>query len=86
MNFKEELKGKEYKHRYLYDENKKRVGVLVTVDGKSAFAFCNPKDHFDKAKGRYIAYQRALKGKVVHMPHWLDAQYIEAQFPKDLAV
>lgn len=63
MNYKEALKDKDYRFRYIYLDGKK-VGVVVMLrDGKVGMSFCSPRDQFHKAKGRFMAYQRAVKGK-----------------------
>lgn len=77
MNYKEALKDKDYRFRYIYLDGKK-VGVVVMLrDGKVGMSFCSPRDQFHKAKGRFMAYQRAVKGKKIFCPQWLPAGILD---------
>lgn len=74
MNFKEALKGKKFKQTYLYDRYGERLGVAVILEKHFGYSLCSPLDQFNKAKGRYIAYQRALKGYdlTFNPTNWMD--------------
>ncbi len=62
---------------YIYDFSngrKKPIGVMVAVKllddtVNIGFAFCNPKDSFNKNRGRYIAFNRAMLGSSVIIPN-----------------
>lgn len=77
MKYKEALKDKDYRFRYIY-LNGEKVGVVVVLkDGTIGASFCSPKDQFDKAKGRFMAYQRAVKSKEVIPPQWLPIDTVQ---------
>jgi len=70
--YKDIVKNHEFRHRYLYDENKQRAGVVILVkeeiDGKSkyyaGYSICSKLEkNFDKELGKAIAILRAKSGK-----------------------
>lgn len=65
MNFKEYVRehSNEFRHSYVYDDHGKVGVVVVTNDGDVGWSICNKKDNFCKAKGKMIAFKRALSGK-----------------------
>ena len=65
MNFKEYVRdhSSEFRHSYIYDAYGKVGVVVVTNDGDVGWSICNKKDNFYKAKGKMIAFNRAISGK-----------------------
>lgn len=65
MNFKEYVKehSSEFRHSYIYDDHGKVGVVVVTNNGDAGWSICNKKDNFCKAKGKMIAFNRAVSGK-----------------------
>ena len=65
MNFKEYVRdhSSEFHHSYIYDAYGKVGVVVVTNNGDVGWSICNKKDNFCKAKGKMIAFNRAISGR-----------------------
>ncbi len=84
LDYKKVLEGEEFYHRYLYDKNDKRVGVIVAIceedNGKKKFSFgysiCAKGDNFNKKYGKALALLRAKSGKadIMKIPTKIRAQ------------
>lgn len=71
-NYKEIVKQHDFRHRYLYDENDNKAGVLVLLRefpyGEKRFSvgysICSKREpNFNKKLGKAIAIMRAKSGK-----------------------
>lgn len=71
-NYKNIVKNHDFRHRYLYDENRGRVGVIVLVKETSkdatmyheGYSVCSKLEaNFNKDLGKAIAILRAKSGK-----------------------
>lgn len=77
MNFKEYVRehSDEFRHSYIYDEHGKVGVVVVTNDGDVGWSICSKKDNFCKAKGKMIAFNRAVSGKASR--HTIPREYVK---------
>lgn len=85
MNYKEFVKrhSNEFVHSYIYDGEKK-VGVVALTkkpEWTMGWSVCSEKDNFCKAKGKMIAYNRALAENKNHINHIPD-KYINQIYNK----
>lgn len=63
--------------RYLRNKENVPYGVLIALSASEiGWAFCNPKDQFNKKLGKEIALQRLLSGKLkepkIYHPEFYD--------------
>ena len=76
-NYKDLVASVPHKHRYLYNDNDQKVGVvLVLKNGAFGWSVCSKKDTFNKKYGKAIAILRAQSGKV-HLDNVPTIQYAE---------
>lgn len=56
--------------KYIRDDNYKPIGVIVAIDAENVgYAFCNPRDRWNKGLAKEIAIGRALSGSKPPIPN-----------------